>query len=50
MFASLRDDEGLQALLSRMERDVAAERARVEAEGIAAVVDSMIAAGLDRGR
>lgn len=50
MFASLRDDEGFQALLSRMERDVAAERARVEAEGIAAVVDSMIAAGLNRTR
>ena len=48
MFASLRDHEQFQAILSRMDGDVARQRARVEAEGIAARVDSMIAAGLGR--
>ncbi len=37
-------------LLTRMEEHVARERARVEAEGIAAPVDSMIAAGLKQVR
>jgi tetratricopeptide (TPR) repeat protein len=45
MFVSIRGHEQFQAILARMEGDVARERERVEAEGIAAVVDSMIAAG-----
>ena len=50
MFTSLRNNEQFQAILTRMEEDVAREGERVEAEGIAAVVDSMIAAGRERFR
>ncbi len=48
MFTSIRNNEQFQAILARMEEDVVREGERVEAEGIAAVVDSMIAAGRDR--
>ena len=50
MFTSIRNNEQFQAILTRMEEDVAREGKRVEAEGIAAVVDSMIAAGRERFR
>ncbi len=45
MFEPLRGNPGFEALLARMEAALRRERARVEAEGIAALVDAMIAAG-----
>lgn len=45
MFASLRSDPRFLALQERMAAATARERARVEAEGIAAPIDAMIAAG-----
>ena len=50
MFASMRNNEQFQTIITRMEEDVAREAERVEAQGIAARVDSMIAAGRDRLR
>jgi TolB-like protein len=48
MFESLRGDRRFAELLERMVQAKARERARVEAEGIAAEVDAMIAAGRNR--
>jgi len=48
MFESLRGDRRFAELLERMVQAKARERARVEAEGIAAEVDAMIAAGPNR--
>ena len=48
MFESLRGDRRFAGLLERMVQTKARERARVEAEGIAAEVDAMIAAGPSR--
>jgi eukaryotic-like serine/threonine-protein kinase len=45
-FATLRDDARFQEIVARMADAQAAQRARVEAEGIAAEMDAMIAAGL----
>ncbi len=51
MFESLRGHAQFQQILARMETHVARERDRVEAEGIAFVVDSVIAAaGIPRTR
>jgi TolB-like protein/tetratricopeptide (TPR) repeat protein len=47
-FATLRDDARFQEIVARMADAQAAQRARVEAEGIAAEMDAMIAAGLGR--
>ena len=46
MFGSLRGNEEFQALLSRMAEEVAREDQRVEVEGLASVIDSMIVAGI----
>jgi tetratricopeptide (TPR) repeat protein len=48
MFESLRGDRRFAELLERMVQAKARERARVNAEGIAAEVDAMIAAGPNR--
>jgi TolB-like protein/tetratricopeptide (TPR) repeat protein len=48
MFESLRGDRRFAELLERMVQAKARERARVDAEGIAAEVDAMIAAGPNR--
>ena len=45
MFGSLRGNEEFQALLSRMAEEVAREDQRVEVEGLASVIHSMIVAG-----
>jgi TolB-like protein/Flp pilus assembly protein TadD len=45
MFESLRADPRFHALLERMAEANARERARVDAEGMAGVIDAMIAAG-----
>ena len=47
-FAALHDDPGFQAIIAQMADAQAAQRAKVEAEGIAAELDAMIAAGLGR--
>jgi TolB-like protein/tetratricopeptide (TPR) repeat protein len=47
-FAALHDDPRFQEIVARMADAQAAQRARVEAEGIAAEMDAMIAAGLGR--
>ncbi len=44
-FEPVRDDPRFTAWVARMKEDLARQRDRVEAEGIAAVLDSMIAAG-----
>jgi len=48
-FATLREDPRFQAIVAQMAEAQAAQRARVEAEGIAKEIDAMIAAGLERG-
>jgi TolB-like protein/Flp pilus assembly protein TadD len=48
-FAALRDDPRFMEIIARMADAQAAQRARIEAEGIAAELDAMIAAGLGRG-
>jgi TolB-like protein len=48
-FATLHDDPRFQEIVARMADAQAVQRARVEAEGIAAEFDAMIAAGLGRG-
>ena len=47
-FATLRDDARFQDIVAQMADAQAAQRARVEAEGIAAEMNAMIAAGLGR--
>jgi eukaryotic-like serine/threonine-protein kinase len=47
-FAALHDDPRFQAIIAQMADAQAAQRAKVEAEGIAAELDAMIAAGLGR--
>jgi hypothetical protein len=47
-FAALRDDARFQEIISQMADAQAAQRARVEAEGIATELDAMIATGLER--
>lgn len=47
-FATLRDDPRFQDIVAQMADAQAVQRARVEAEGIAAEMDAMIAAGLGR--
>jgi hypothetical protein len=48
-FATLRDDPRFQGIVAQMADAQEAQRARVEAEGIAREIDAMIAAGLGRG-
>jgi TolB-like protein len=47
-FAALHDDSRFQGIIAQMADAQAVQRARVEAEGIAAEMDAMIAAGLGR--
>jgi TolB-like protein/Tfp pilus assembly protein PilF len=48
-FAALHDDPRFREIVAQMADAQAAQRARAEAEGIAAEMDAMIAAGLGRG-